>query len=99
MVNLRDDGDRYFPQELLRNLNTTEGVSGDTVDLFMQEKARRDELEGVDKATRDRHRHRHRRETAQNKLDMGKRLTAVVWAASGNHCIDTECIAILHRQR
>jgi hypothetical protein len=95
MVNLRDDGDRYFPQESLRNLNTTEGVAGDTVDLFMQEKARREELEGVDRATRD----RHRRETAQKKLDMGKRLTAGVWAATGNHCIDTECMAILHHQR
>jgi hypothetical protein len=40
MENLRDDGDRYFPQESLRNLNTSEGVAGDTIDVFMQEKAR-----------------------------------------------------------
>jgi hypothetical protein len=60
----------------------------------MQEKARREELEGVDRATRD----RHQRETTQKKLDMGKRLTAGVWAGTGYHCIDTECMAILHRQ-
>jgi hypothetical protein len=28
MVNLRDDGDRYFPQELISKLNTIEGVVG-----------------------------------------------------------------------
>jgi hypothetical protein len=76
-------------------LNTTEGVAGDTIDLFMEEKTRREKLQGVDRATRD----RHRRETAQKKIDMGKPLTAGVWAATGNHCIDTECMAILHRQR
>jgi hypothetical protein len=95
MVNLRDDSDRYFPQESLTNLNTTEGVAGDTIDLFMEEKTRREELQGVYRATRD----RHQRETAQKKLDMGKRLTVGVWAATGNHCIDTECMEILHRQR
>jgi hypothetical protein len=36
MVNFRDDGDRYFLQGSLHNLNTTEGVAGDTVDLFME---------------------------------------------------------------
>jgi hypothetical protein len=30
---------------------------------------------------------------------MGKRLTAGIRDASGNHCIDTECMAILRRQR
>jgi hypothetical protein len=90
MVTLRDDGDRYFPQESLNDLNTTEGIAGDTIELFMEEKARRGELDGMDRAGRD----RRRRETAQKKLDMGKRLTAGIWAAAGNHCIDMECMAI-----
>jgi hypothetical protein len=55
-------------------LNSTEGAAGDTVDLSIQEKARREELEEVDRANRD----RHRRETAQKKLDMGKRVTGGV---------------------
>jgi hypothetical protein len=38
MVRLSDDGDRYFTQESLYNLNTTEGIAGDTVDLLMEEK-------------------------------------------------------------
>jgi hypothetical protein len=49
----------------------------------------------MERAGRD----RHRRETAQKKLDMGKHLTAGIWDAAGNHCIDTECMAILRRQR
>jgi hypothetical protein len=52
----------------------------------MEEKARQEEPEGVDRATME----WHRRETAQKKLDMGKRLTAEVWAATGNHCINTK---------
>jgi hypothetical protein len=90
MVTLRDDGDRYFPQESLNDLNTTEGIAGDTIELFMEEKARREELDGMDRAGRD----RQWRETAQKKLDMGKRLTSGIWAAAGNHCIDMECMAI-----
>jgi hypothetical protein len=95
LVTLRDDGDRYFPQENLNYLKTTEGIAGDNIELFLEEKARREELDGMDRAGRD----RRRRETAQKKLDMGKRLTAGIWAAAGNHCIDTECMAILRRQR
>jgi hypothetical protein len=49
----------------------------------------------MDRTGRD----RRRRETAQKKLDMGKRLTAGIRAAAENHCIDTECMAILRRQR
>jgi hypothetical protein len=49
----------------------------------------------MDRAGRD----RRRRETAQKKLDIGKRLTAGIWAAAGNHCIGMECMAILRRQR
>jgi hypothetical protein len=49
MVNLRDGGYRNFPQESLHNLNTTEGVTWGNVDLFMEEKARRDEIEGVER--------------------------------------------------
>jgi hypothetical protein len=44
MVNLRDDDDMDFPQESFYNLSTIEGVAGGTVDLFMEEKAKRDEL-------------------------------------------------------
>jgi hypothetical protein len=95
MVNLRENGDRYFPQELLSNLNTTEEIAGESIDLFMQEKARQEELEEVDRATRD----RHRRETTQKKIDMEKRLTASVWVPTGNHCINIECMEILHSQR
>jgi hypothetical protein len=95
LVTLRDDGDRYFPQENLNYLNTTEGIAGETIELFLEEKARGEEPDGMDRAGRD----RCRRETAQKKLDMGKRLTAGIWAAAGNHYIDTECMDILRRQR
>jgi hypothetical protein len=94
LVTLRDDGDRYFPQENLNYLNTTEGISGDTFKLFLEEKVRREELEGMDRAGRDR-----RQREIQKKLDMGQRLIAGIWAAAGDHCIDTECMAILRRQR
>jgi hypothetical protein len=76
-------------------LNTTEGAARDTIDLCTDENNRREELQGVDRATSD----RHRRETAHTKLDMGKCLTAGVWAATGNHCSNMECMVILHRQR
>jgi hypothetical protein len=36
-------------------------------------------------------------ETAQKKLDSGKRVTAGLWAASGRHCIDTDVLDILRR--
>jgi hypothetical protein len=92
---LRDVWDRNFPQENLNYLNTTEGIDGDTIELFLKEKSRREELNGMYRSGRD----PRRRETAQKKLDMGKRLTAGIWAAAGNHCIDTECMAILRQQR
>jgi hypothetical protein len=95
LVTFRDDGDRYFPQENLNSLNITEGIAGDTIKLFLEEKARREELDGMDRAGRE----RRRQERSQKKLDMGKRLTDGIWAAAGNHCIDTECMAILRRQR
>jgi hypothetical protein len=76
-------------------LNTTEGIAGDTIKLFLKEKVRQEELDGMDRAGRD----RRRRETVQNKLDMGKRLTAGIRAAAGNNCINTECMAILRRKR
>jgi hypothetical protein len=40
LVTLGDDGDRYFPQENLSSLNTTEGIADDTIELFLEEKAR-----------------------------------------------------------
>jgi hypothetical protein len=40
MVNLTDDGDRFFPQEPLHNMNTTEGLAGETVDLFLEDRAK-----------------------------------------------------------
>jgi hypothetical protein len=38
MVNLHDDGDRYYPQDSLHNLNTKEGVAGEAFDLFLEER-------------------------------------------------------------
>jgi ribosomal protein L29 len=40
MVNLTDNGDRYFPQESLHNLNTTKGFAGEKVDLFLEDRAK-----------------------------------------------------------
>jgi hypothetical protein len=94
LVTLRDDGDRYFPQKNLNYLNTMEGIAGDTIELFLEEKSRREELDGMDRTGKD----LRRQETAHEKLDMGKRLTAGIWTATGNHCIDTECMVILRRQ-
>jgi hypothetical protein len=65
MVTLRDGGDRYFPQESLNDLNTTEGIAGDTIELFMEEKAIREELGGMDRAGRDR-----RRQERQHKRSL-----------------------------
>jgi hypothetical protein len=84
-----------LPTKNRNYLNTTEGIAGETIELFLEEKARREELDGMDRAGGD----QRRRETAQKKLDMGKCLTDGIWAATGNHCIDTECMAILRRQR
>jgi hypothetical protein len=68
MVNLHDDGDRYYQQESLHNLNTTEGVAGEAFDSFLEERSRREVMAGVDRVTRD----KRLRDTAQKKLDQGK---------------------------
>jgi hypothetical protein len=56
-----------------------------------REGQRRESSQGnsIPKPTRD----------STEKLGIGKRLTAELWAATGNHCIDVECMAILARQR
>jgi hypothetical protein len=95
MVNLHEDGERYYPQESLHNLNTTEGVAGEAFDSFLEERSQREVLAGVDRATRD----KRRRETTQKKLNQGKRFTAGPWDATGNHCIDMEVMAIIRKSR
>jgi hypothetical protein len=65
MMNLTDDGDRYFPQESLHNMNMTEGLAGETVELLLEDRAKEERLEGVDRATRD----RNQRETAQENFE------------------------------
>jgi hypothetical protein len=55
MVNFNDDGDRYYPQESLHNLNTTYGMAGDALDLFLEERSLCEVLIGVDRATQGKH--------------------------------------------
>jgi hypothetical protein len=55
MVNLHDDGDRYYLQESLHNLNTTEGVTREAFDSFLEERSQPEVMEGVDRAIREKH--------------------------------------------
>jgi hypothetical protein len=74
-------------------MNKDEGTSGETFNLFLQQKIRDEALAGIDRRTTE----LWRRETAQKKLDSGKRVTAGLWAASGRHCIGTDVLDILRR--
>ena len=39
------------------------------------------------------------RETAQKKIDAGKRLTAGIMVAAGNHCIDTQVMDYFQKDK
>jgi hypothetical protein len=56
----------------------------------MKENTRLDELQWVNRATRE----QHRRRTTQKKLELGKCLEDGVCAVTVDHCIETECMTI-----
>jgi hypothetical protein len=88
-----DTSEDTVQQLSLTLLNTDEGTSGETFNLFLHQKIRDDTLAGTDRQITK----LQRRDTAQKKLDSGKRVTAGLWAASGRNCIDTDVLDILRR--